>query len=196
MKKSPTIYFQLPFEIPESFVIEYRELFETLYGPQNNLADGDIIRLGFQHYRNFDVFTSAYFDFTEELNSDTYSLVIDPKEWHLFFSNDLSLLSPKEELDEVLQYRFDLSFLAMREILEEERSFKRQSYDSIMEGIADEDAICFLKGIKMMVLRDGGKLLAREMYAFTYEDINQKKWSVQYNQFRRWIRRYKYTEVK
>lgn len=34
------------------------------------------------------------------------------------------LLSLREELDEVLQYRFDLSFLAMKEILGEERKFK------------------------------------------------------------------------
>lgn len=196
MLRRPTIYFQIPFEIPAVFVEEYRYMFETLYGAHSHLTDGEIIRLGFKHYRDLDVYNVAHYDFSEDLGSDSYSLVIDPKEWDLFFGNELSPLSPREELDEVLQYRFDFSFCAMKYILQEEKRYNWKQYDIIMEGIPPEDALYFLRGIKMMALRDGGKLLKREMYSFAYLDTNQNQWHVQYSEIHRWVRRYRFSEVE
>ena len=63
-----------------------------------------------------------------------------------------------------------------------------------MQNVSQENAIHFLQGIKMMVLRDGGKLTNRDIDSFVYIDVQQKHWLVQYHKLGRWIRRYKYDD--
>lgn len=192
MKTKTTFYLEIPFGIPCAFIAEYRDAFEELYGAQPHLSDFSIICFGLEHFHYLDEFTPAYFDFFDDSAKETRSFVLEPGEWPLFFGPELDPFSPIEELEAVFQFRFDLSFLAMRELVQREKRYNWRQYDAIMERIGSDQAIHFLQGIKMMVLRDGGKVINRDIHSFTYIDKNQANWIIQYHTRGQWIRRFKY----